>query len=139
MSWSLTLPVEQKLLQKASAALQSELRRFAKMGITGDELSEIKRYLAARLPVKMMPSAAETAKNVLNEYLQNSEPNIPWDLVSRIRSTDLNTVNNFIKNEFKPDQSVLIVIGAGTSGIPTRVEDTSTEVSADDGSISGAD
>jgi zinc protease len=118
VTWSLTVPVDPRLVQKTSTAIQAELKRFAKSGITTEELAEVKRYLAAAIPVRMMPSCGETAKHVLTEYLQDSESNIPWQLISRIRSTDLTTINNFIKNEFKPDQSVLIVAGAGSGTVP---------------------
>ena len=138
VSWSMTVPVDPRLVQKTSLAIQTELKRFAKSGITAEELAEVKRYLASSLPVRMMPSCTEAAKHVLTEYLQDSESNIPWQLISRIRSSDLTTINNFIKNEFKPDQSILIVAGQGAGSVPTAkpVPSTSTE---DDGSESGAD
>ena len=117
VTWSLTVPVEPRLVQKTSLALQTELKKFSKSGITADELAEVKRFLTSALPLRMMPSSSEAAKHVLTEYLQDSEANIPWQLISRIRAADLNTVNSFIKNEFKPDLSVLIVAGPGSTTV----------------------
>jgi predicted Zn-dependent peptidase len=138
VTWSMTVPVDPRLVQKTAFAIQTELKRFAKSGITAEELAEVKRYLASALPVRMMPSSSETAKHVLTEYLQDSESNIPWQLIARIRSSDLTTINNFIKNEFKPDQSVLIIAGPGSSTVATTRTATTT-TAADDGSVSGAD
>ncbi|HEY9682752.1 MAG TPA: insulinase family protein [Oculatellaceae cyanobacterium] len=132
VSWSLTVPVNPHLVQKTSTAIQTELKRFAKSGITAEELAEVKRYLASAIPVRMMPSCAETAKHVLTEYLQDAESNIPWQLISRVRATDLATINNFIKTEFKPDQSVLIVAGSGSRTVPV-VKPTTEPVGSESG------
>jgi zinc protease len=145
VTWSLTVPVEPRLVQKTSVALQTELKKFSKSGITADELAEVKRFLASTLPLRMMPSSSEAAKHVLTEYLQDSEVNIPWQLISRIRAADLNTVNAFIKNEFKPDLSVLIVAGPGSTSVspaaktPAVEEASEAEMQNDAGTDNKAD
>jgi predicted Zn-dependent peptidase len=131
VTWSLTVPVEPRLVQKTSLALQTELKKFSKSGITADELAEVKRFLTSALPLRMMPSSSEAAKHVLTEYLQDSEANIPWQLISRIRAADLNTVNSFIKNEFKPDLSVLIVAGPGSTTVAPAAKTPAVEAEAE--------
>jgi predicted Zn-dependent peptidase len=131
VTWSLTVPVEPRLVQKTSVALQTELKKFSKSGITADELAEVKRFLASTLPLRMMPSSSEAAKHVLTEYLQDSEANIPWQLISRIRAADLNTVNAFIKNEFKPDLSVLIVAGPGSTSVSPAAKTPAVEAASE--------
>ncbi len=112
MTWSLSMPVDSRQVAKTSAAIQTELKRFARAGITAEELAEVKRFLTNALPLRTIPSTADGARRVLAEYrLQKPEVDIPGQLINRIRAADLTTVNNFIKNEFKPDQSVLIVAG----------------------------
>jgi predicted Zn-dependent peptidase len=131
VTWSLTVPVDPSLVQKTSIALQTELKKFSKSGITADELAEVKRFLSAVIPLRMMPSSSDAARHVLTEYLQDSEANIPWQLISRIRSADLNSVNNFIKNEFKPDLSVLIVAGPGSASVTPTAKTPGAEPTAD--------
>jgi zinc protease len=139
VTWSLTVPVEPRLVQKTSLALQTELKKFSKSGITADELAEVKRFLASALPLRMMPSSSEAAKHVLTEYLQDSEANIPWQLISRIRAADLNAVNTFIKNEFKPDLSVLIVAGPGSTSVSPTSKTPAVEAEPEMQNEEGAD
>jgi zinc protease len=111
LSWSLTLPVESALMPKSVLTVQGELNRFSRAGMTAEELLEVKRYLTASLPVKFMDSTSDAARNLLNGYFQDSSPNFLGDLIARVRNADLETVNRFIRNDFKPGQAVLIVAG----------------------------
>jgi zinc protease len=112
ISWSLIVPVEPSLVSRTTAAIQAELKRFTRTGITDNELSEVKRYMSAALPVRLMPSTAEAAKSALNGYFQGTDSNFLGQLIGSIRAVDLDSVNKFIKNEFKPDQGVLIIAGS---------------------------
>ena len=111
LSWSLTLPVESSLMPKSVVAVQAELNRFSRAGMTAEELLEVKRYLTAALPVKFMDSTSDAARNLLNGYFQDNSSNFLGDLIARVRNADLETVNRFIRNDFKPGQAVLIVAG----------------------------
>jgi zinc protease len=111
LSWSLTLPVESAMMPKSVTTVQGELNRFSRTGMTAEELLEVKRYLTAALPVKFMDSTSDAARNLLNGYFQDSSSNFLGDLITRVRNADLETVNRFIRNDFKPGQAVLIVAG----------------------------
>ncbi|MDR3616783.1 MAG: insulinase family protein [Candidatus Obscuribacterales bacterium] len=111
LSWSLTLPVESAMMPKSVLTVQGELNRFSRAGMTAEELLEVKRYLTAALPVKFMDSTSDAARNLLNGYFQDSSSNFLGDLIARVRNADLDTVNRFIRNDFKPGQAVLIVAG----------------------------
>lgn len=115
ISWSLTFPVEASLTSKATSTIQIELTKFTNSGISAEELAEIKRYLTLALPVQLMSSPAEASINLLNGYFAGTETNFLTSLTNQIRSADLESVNRFIKNQFKPDQSVLIIAGTAKS------------------------
>jgi predicted Zn-dependent peptidase len=98
-------------MPKSVVAVQAELNRFSRAGMTAEELLEVKRYLTAALPVKFMDSTSDAARNLLNGYFQDNSSNFLGDLIARVRNADLETVNRFIRNDFKPGQAVLIVAG----------------------------
>lgn len=119
--WSLTFAIDPRHLKAALATVEEELKKFSDVGLSGAELSEVKRYLSAALPVRLMSSTTNSAKTILDACLRQdastlkATANYQAELIDQIKSTDLQSLNNFIKDDFKPDQSIVVIAGSAQS------------------------
>lgn len=110
-SWSLIVPTEPDAVSKAVTTVNTELKNFVKNGLTLNEIQEVKRYLAGVVSVRYMPNLSVAAKSVLDAALERSEGDFVGELLLKIANADPETINRFIRNVFRPDQSTLVVAG----------------------------
>lgn len=110
-SWSLIVPTEPDAVSKAVTTVNTELKNFVKNGLTLNEIQEVKRYLAGVVSVRYMPNLSVAAKSVMDAALERSEGDFVGELLLKIANADPETINRFIRNVFRPDQSTLVVAG----------------------------
>lgn len=140
--WSINLPVEPNMISEAVSMVQEELRRFARSGVTKDEFSEVRRFLLNALPVKQLSDTADAAKTTL-DYLEQGQI-FYNDQINRLRASNLDNLNKFIRSDLKPDQSSLVVAGTkqtmrGVHGSHQSTEQNASEpMSARDSSQNSA-
>ena len=109
--WSLLLPLESTNESNAVHAIQTELTKFTKTGITQEELIESKRYLLGSILVSQMANLDTISHTTLESFEQRDELSPLVKTSGLIRSATLDSVNRFVTNNFKPDQAAVIVVG----------------------------
>jgi zinc protease len=109
--WTLFLPMDNASASQAVQAIQNELNRFAKSGLTQEELIESKRYLLGHIPVAGMSDLDSLCHTTLDSFEKRDELSPLAKTAGEIRSATLEAVNRFVENNFKPDQAALIVAG----------------------------
>jgi predicted Zn-dependent peptidase len=109
--WALSLPIDANTAPQTVAMIQVELKKFAHLGITAEELAEVKRYLTGSLAVQQMSSITDASRSILETSLANEHASYLPDITLKVRSTTLDGINKFIKTEFKPDQASLVIAG----------------------------
>lgn len=114
--WSLQVTSPPDVVHKAVQTLLAETKKIAKFGVTQEELSEAKRYLAGSTAVRGMSNLSVAAKSILESRLQIGEPDFMPQLLSGISDADVESVNRVIRNHLKPDQATM-VIAAGAQSI----------------------
>jgi len=124
MTWSLTLNLEPDTISRVSQALQSEVKKFAKAGLTSEELAESKRYLLGAIPVRTQSNLSLAAQDNLEAALLGGEPPYLSRVLSNVRGASLESVNKLIRTTFKPDQATLVVAGTGQSLKAVRAPST---------------
>lgn len=119
VGWVINLPVEPNIVPDVAAMVQSELRKFARTGVTADEFAEVKRFLTNALPVRQFSTTTDAAKAVLDYDLQSGGKSLFNEQVNNLRASTLENLNRFIHNDLKPDQCSLVIVG--TNQIIKRV------------------
>jgi zinc protease len=109
--WSLLLPLEGANESNAVRAIQTELTKFTKSGITQEELIESKRYLLGSILVGQMANLDTISRTTLESFEQRDELSPLVKTSALIRTATLDSVNHFVENNFKPDQAAVIVVG----------------------------
>lgn len=107
--WSLSLPVDEDILQKASDTIATEMKKFEQFGVEPQEMAEAKRYLLGSTVVGSMSSLSSCSRSVLAAAMADEDPNFLGKRLSLIRQADLDSVNKFIRSNFKPEQSSLVI------------------------------
>ena len=111
MVWSIDLPVQPNVVSAAAGMVQTELRKFARTGVTNEEFNEVKRYLVCSLPLRQLSNDTEAAKSILDGSIHGNGKLFYSELAGKLRSCTLDNLNKFIRSEFKPDQATLVVAG----------------------------
>jgi zinc protease len=109
--WSLLLPMESANESNAVQAIQTELTKFTKSGLTQEELIESKRYLLGYILVSQMANLDTLSRTTLESFEQRDELSPLVKTSAAIRSATLDSVNRFVANNFKPDQAAVVVVG----------------------------
>lgn len=110
-SWSLIVPTEPEAVAREVNTINTELKAFVAKGMTPVEIQEVKRYLSGVICVRYMPNLSTAAKSVLDAALERAEGDFVGELLLRISNADSESINRFIRNVFRPDQSTLVVAG----------------------------
>jgi len=116
--WSLTLTSPPDVVHQAVQTLVTETKKFTKAGITQEELSEAKRFLAGMTAVRGMSNLSLAAKSILDSTLQTGEPDFMPRLLGGISDASVDSVNRVIRSNLKPDEATM-VIAAGPQTIKT--------------------
>lgn len=111
VAWSLNLAVEPNAVPQTVSSIQNELAKFVRSGLSAEELAEVKRYLLNALPVREMANTTEAAKTSLDASLQGAPADYVTTLLSDIRATTPDSINKYIRTDFKPEQASLVVAG----------------------------
>jgi zinc protease len=111
VAWSLNLAVEPNAVPQTVSSIQNELAKFVRSGLSAEELAEVKRYLLNALPVREMANTTEAAKTSLDASLQGAPADYVTTLLSDIRATTTDSINKYIRTDFKPEQASLVVAG----------------------------
>ena len=119
IAWSLNIPVEPNIVSTMATTVQSELKKFARTGVTPEEFAEVKRFLVNAVPVRQFSSTTDAAKTILECFVQSSGHNGFNEEVANMRAAKLENLNKFVRNDLKPDQSSLVI--AGTTSNMKRV------------------
>ncbi|CAN5118770.1 pitrilysin family protein [soil metagenome] len=119
VAWALNIPVEPNIVPTVATLVQSELRKFARTGITPEEFAEVKRFLVNAVPVRQFSTATDAAKTILECYVQSGGHDGFNEEISNMRTAKLDNLNKFVRNDLKPDQSSLVI--AGTTSTMRRV------------------
>ncbi len=136
--WSLSIPLIDSSELKPSAdailAIQNELKRFGKSGITVHELNEAKHYLSGAVPITLMSNLQQLSESTLDQFVAYGELNSFAHVSRELASTSLDAVNKFITLSFKPESSCLVVAGtrqlirqthnSSTHPLPVRVQES---------------
>lgn len=110
-SWSLIVPTEPKAVANEVNSINTELKAFVQKGMTPNEIQEVKRYLSGVICVRYMPNLSAAAKSVLDAALERAEGDFVGELLLKIANADAESINRFIRNVFRPDQSTLVIAG----------------------------
>ncbi len=119
VAWALNIPVEPNIVPTVATLVQSELRKFARTGITPEEFAEVKRFLVNAVPVRQFSTATDAAKTILECFVQSGGHDGFNEEISNMRAAKLDNLNKFVRNDLKPDQSSLVI--AGTTSTMKRV------------------
>ena len=111
-SWSFALPVEPPIVSRATALIQSELKNFGRTALQPVEFAEAKQYLLNALPVRDMSDTRRVASGCIQISTAGGQADLFGRQLESIATTDLESVNKFIRDEFRPDQSSLVVAAA---------------------------
>lgn len=122
--WSLTLPAHPNTMTGTVNAIHTELRKFVKVGVTNQELNELKRFMIGALPVRSMQNTTLAARSILDFYLRFGVPDLVPECSANWRTLTADNLNKFIRNVFKPDMSSLIVAGDKQSIRKVKPQDT---------------
>lgn len=114
-SWSLRLQSDAETVSPAVQLLLGELRKLSRTGLTAEEINEAKRYLLGAIPVRQLSTTNSVSNTLLESVMQSPEPQGLAPLVANIRAAGSESVNRFIKNVFKPEQSSLVLAGDTTA------------------------
>jgi zinc protease len=107
--WSLSLSVQPDVVLHTVRTLLREARGLSKGGLSPLEVSEIKRYLAGSLPVRCLSDINSASRNILDSTLQSNWPDFYQPLLTGVYSLSPDSLNKFLQNSFKPDQSTIVV------------------------------
>ena len=114
-SWSINLSLEPNSVSNAVKTIKSELRKFSREGITSEEFAETKRYLQGLIPVRHQATLGAIADDIV-ESAEHSDTAYGYTVkMSSIKNSSLESVNRLIKTVFRPDQSTVVIAGAGNS------------------------
>ncbi len=110
-SWSLIVPTEPNSVGREVNTINTELKAFVQRGMTPNEIQEVKRYLSGVICVRYMPNLSAAAKSVLDAALERAEGDFVGELLLKIANSDSESINRFIRNVFRPDQSTVVIAG----------------------------
>ncbi|MBS2010160.1 MAG: insulinase family protein [Cyanobacteria bacterium SZAS TMP-1] len=113
--WSVDIPVVSNLMPVAVKSIQSELKRFAKSGLTAEEYNEVRMYLRGALPVRWMSTSPLAARSSLEALMLDHQADPLPELLTGIGLANVDTVNRFIRMTFKPDRSSVVIAGTKQS------------------------
>jgi len=71
------------------------------------------------VPVRQFSNATDAAKTILECYIQSGGRDGFNEEMNNMRAAKLDNLNNFVRNDLKPDQSSLVI--AGTTSTLKRV------------------
>lgn len=114
-TWSLSVSVPAQAAAQLVTTVRSEIDSFSKGTLGQMELSECKRYLLGSIPVRSMSSMSTMASTICESLIQDCEPSFASQLLATIRSSNVETLGKFIRNNFKPNQATLIMTGNAES------------------------
>ena len=115
VEWSVMVPVETVNAATAASVLQSEARALTTTGLTQSELTDARRYLLNGLPVKELSDSRQTANLCARNTLSGAQADAVIDQLANISTATVATVNKFISEQLKPDQSTIVVAGSRES------------------------
>jgi predicted Zn-dependent peptidase len=121
-TWCLNVDVEPNTVPLTVKALQSELERFGKEGITQTEFVEARRYLLGSIPVRSLGTLSATARTLLDGALRSEGEDPEATLLASVRNSTLDGVNRAIKHSLRPDGATLVVVGSAQSLRATRAQ-----------------
>ncbi len=114
-NWSLNLAVEPNAVSTAAKTIKTELRKFSREGITPEEFAETKRYLQGLIPVRHQATLGAIADDIV-ESAEHSDTAYGYTAkMASIKNSSVESVNRLIKTVFRPDQSTVVIAGAGHS------------------------
>jgi zinc protease len=119
VAWALNIPVEPNIVPTVATLVQSELRKFARTGVTPEEFAEVKRFLVNAVPVRQFSTATDAARTILECYVQSGGHDGFNEQLTKMRQAKLDNLNKFVRVDLKPDQSSLVI--AGTTSTMKRV------------------
>jgi zinc protease len=108
-AWSLSLTVQPSAVSRTVRTLLREARGLSSGGLSPVEVAEIKRYLAGAVPVRCLADVNSVSRNILNSTLQSNWPDFYQPLLTGIYSLSADSLNKFLHDSFKPDQSTIVI------------------------------
>jgi predicted Zn-dependent peptidase len=122
--WSINLPVPPNVVSAAAIKVQAEMHKFARTGVTNEEFNEVKRYLLYSMPLKQLSNDTDAARSILDASIHSNGKLFYNELAGKLRAVTADSLNKFIRSDFKPDQATLVV--AGTRETLKSMHGTST-------------
>jgi zinc protease len=119
-TWSINLDVEPTTVPMTVSALQAELQKFAKEGITQHEFIEARRFVLGSIPVRSLGTIGNTARTLLDGAMRHEHEHSEAALLACVRTSSLDSVNKAIKHNLKPDGATMVVVGSSQSLRATR-------------------
>ncbi len=110
-AWAMMLPVEPSAVSKLANATQIELKGFAQSGLKNSELIETTQYLLTAIPVHNLSNTTCVAKECLSAALASAPVDTIGSQFGVLTNTNLEMINKFIIDEFKPSLATLVVAG----------------------------
>lgn len=110
-AWSIQGTFAPELLEKGSASTMRELRRFARDGLTGDELKTFKVTLSGSHKVSLATTGG-LATALLNALQRGYGPEWLDEFPHRIEALSLEEVNRSIKQFLDPEKMVTVLAGS---------------------------
>lgn len=115
LAWSLMFSVDPNSVPLAVQSLQNEFAQLAHNGVTAEELAAVKRYLLGSIPVQNMSTLASMAGSLIEREIHSEPGEDVWTEMTSVKAATLDGVNRLIKNELRPDQATLVLVGSGQS------------------------
>jgi predicted Zn-dependent peptidase len=111
--WSITVRGDSNASGKAVTALQNEMKSFESAGISQSEMNAAKQYLLNVIPLEGVSDSHRAADTCFDAANSGAPPDSIAREIDDIANASMESVNSFVRDEFKQSQSTLVVAGAG--------------------------
>ncbi len=111
-AWILNVRSSEQKLRGITGAIKQQFKEIATTGLSNQELNEMKRFIGGQVSVNRLADVVTSADSIIDAVATAREPYYWFSLPSIIEKTNLNEVNSFIKDEFQPDKSCVVIAGS---------------------------
>jgi len=111
-AWILDLRMPEAKIPGITGAIKNQFRDLCATGLSPAELAEMKRFIGGQVSVNRLSDVVHSADSIIDAVSTEREPDYWFNLPSAIEQTALGDVNQFIKNDFQPDKSCVVVAGS---------------------------
>ncbi len=111
-AWILNVRSSEQKLRGITGAIKQQFKELGTTGLSNQELNEMKRFIGGQVSVNRLADVVTSADSIIDAVATEREPDYWFSLPSNIDKTNLNDVNAFIKDEFQPDKSCVVIAGS---------------------------